>query len=199
MRQAVLLCWVVLASCATSSPSGPLAVPPYPVGIKTTLLLIRDAGEPAAGAPVLAALEREVGCNPAFTAVVFLGDNIYPRGMPDSTERSRKDAERCLDAQVAAASNASSVYFVPGNHDWAKHGDDGWDAIRRQGRYLTESGAARMLPAGGCPGPAVVDLGPQVRLILLDTQWWLHVGPRPGPDSFCGAGTPASVVTAIKW
>ena len=138
------------------------------------------------------------GRNPASTAVVFLGDNIYPRGMPDSTERSRQDAERRLDAQVAAASNASNVYFVPGNHDWAKHSDDGWDAIRRQGRYLTESGAARMLPEGGCPGPALVDLGPQLRLILLDTQWWLHAGPRPGPDSSCDAGTPASVVGAIE-
>lgn len=32
----------------------------------------------------------------------------------------------------------------------------------------------RLLPSNGCSGPAAVDIG-RLRLILLDTQWWLHV------------------------
>jgi len=42
-----------------------------------------------------------------------------------------------------------------------------------------------MLPVGGCPGPTVVDLGEVVRLVALDSQWWLQDGPKPGPTSSC--------------
>src|SRR2546422_8176212 len=31
-------------------------------------------------------------------------------------------------------------------------------------------------PGGGCPGPRVVDLAGGVRLVALDTEWWLHDG-----------------------
>ena len=162
------------------------------------MLLIGDAGEPTDRDPVLAALEREVGHGTGSTTVVFLGDNIYPNGLPDITEPSRRDMERRLDEQAAAASAADRVYFLPGNHDWAPHSDEGWDAIRRQGRYLAENGKARLLPENGCPGPEVVDLGARVRLIMLDTQWWLHDGPRPTSDSLCDSATPTEVTDAVK-
>jgi len=192
----VLLCCLLLSGCATRQHPPPV-VRPDPAGIETTVLLIGDAGAPASPGPVLEALEREIDRDAASTTVVFLGDNIYPRGMPDSAAPSRGDAERRLAAQMAAAAGAAGVYFIPGNHDWARDGDDGWNAIRRQGRYLAENGRGRMLPRDGCPGPDIVELGAHVRLVLLDTQWWLHPGPRPGPESSCAAATPASVVAAI--
>ena len=198
VRTPVFLWWVVLTGCSTRPQPISPAFRPAPVAIETTLLLIGDAGAPTDRDPVLAALEREIDRDAASTTVVFLGDNIYPDGMPDSAAPSRKDMERRLDQQVRAADQASRVYFVPGNHDWASQGDDGWDAILRQGRYLAENGEARLLPEDGCPGPAVVDLGSRVRLILLDTQWWLHDGPRPGPDSSCNAATLTEVSDAIK-
>ena len=198
VRTPLILWWVVLTGCATRPQPISPASRPAPVAIETTLLLIGDAGAPTDRDPVLAALEREIDRDAASTTVVFLGDNIYPDGMPDSAAPSRKDMERRLDQQVRAADEASRVYFVPGNHDWASHGDDGWDAILRQGRYLAENGEARLLPEDGCPGPSVVDLGSRVRLILLDTQWWLHDGPRPGPDSSCNAATLTEVSDAVK-
>ena len=197
VRTPLFLWWVVLTGCSTlPQPISP-AFRPAPVAIETTLLLIGDAGEPTDRDPVLAALEREVSTNAASTTVVFLGDNIYPDGLPESTAPARRALESRLDEQVTAAGEAGRVYFIPGNHDWASHGDDGWDAILRQGRYLAENGEARLLPENGCPGPAVVDLGSRVRLILIDTQWWLHDGPRPGPESSCDAATLAELSNAV--
>ena len=41
----------------------------------------------------------------------------------------------------------------------------------------------RLLPKGGCPGPEVVDLGPHLRLIVLDSEWWVHNDVKPyGPE-----------------
>ena len=204
VRTPLFLCWVVLTGCSTRPQPISPAFRPAPVAIETTLLLIGDAGEPTDRNPVLAALEREVSTNAASTTVVFLGDNIYPDGLPDSTAPARRVGavgrpamELRLDEQVTAAGKAGRVYFVPGNHDWASHGDGGWDAILRQGRYLSGNGEARLLPENGCPGPAVVDLSSRVRLMLLDTQWWLHDGPRPGPESSCDAATLAEVSDAV--
>lgn len=196
MKHAFVIAWLLVGGCATHrTPAQQVARPDTP-GIETTILLIGDAGAPVANDPVLAALEREIGRGAAATTVVFLGDNIYPRGLPESAAGSRPDAERRIGAQVAASANAARVLFIPGNHDWDRHGSEGWNAIRREGRYLAGHGSARLLPEDGCPGPAIVDPGPAVRLVLLDTQWWLHGGPRPGPGSSCVAATPDAVVTA---
>jgi hypothetical protein len=176
-------------------------VAPPRAAIEATLFLIGDAGAPSSFDPVLSALETEVqsavGSVPS-TTVVYLGDNIYPTGMPGEAAASRREAERRLDAQVAAASAADNVYFVPGNHDWADAGEDGWEAILREGSYLEELGRASLLPEGGCPGPDVADLEGGVRLVMLDTQWWLHGGPVSGPVSTCGEATREQVTSAIE-
>src|SRR5437867_1809176 len=52
---------------------------------------------------------------------------------------------------------------------------------------------------GGCRGPALVDVGSVVRLVALDTQWWLQDGPKPaGPSSTCAARSEAAVVDSLR-
>jgi hypothetical protein len=56
-----------------------------------------------------------------------------------------------------------------------------------------------LLPRDGCPGPSSVDIAGRVRLILLDTQWWLHPGPKPeDPDSSCPADADGEIVDSIR-
>ncbi len=171
--------------------------------VETRLFLVGDAGNPAPrGEPVLTALARELARDPAHSLVAFLGDNVYPRGLPAADARSRSEAERRLGAQVAAvrASGARGL-FLPGNHDWASEGEEGWEAVRRQAAFVDGRGAPTVVfrPEGGCPGPAVVDLGARLRLVLLDTQWWLHEGPRPRhPASDCPADSEEEVLEALR-
>jgi hypothetical protein len=166
------------------------------------VLLVGDAGAPAArGEPVLAALRNEAAWSGGHTVIVFLGDNIYPAGLPDSASPERTEAERRLLAQIEVSrTTGARAIFVPGNHDWARHGAGGWAAIRRQGRYIRDHGGPRatLLPKGGCPGPAVVDVGARLRLIALDTQWWLHKGPKPrDPTSTCPADSEREVEDSL--
>jgi len=198
-RQLPLLLPLALAACGSAPLATVLAPRPVATAVETTLWLIGDAGGArASGDPVLQALATELSPVSSHSVVVFLGDNIYPRGLPDSSSPALPEAVRRLDAQRDAGRQAGRVLFVPGNHDWAGRGSDGWDAIRRQGRYLAAGEGAELLPPDGCPGPSVVDVGTRLRLVLLDTQWWLHGGPRPGPGSSCSADTPPEVIDRLR-
>ncbi len=155
--------------------------------VDARLFLIGDTGEPEAdGEPVLIALARDLATDPARSWAVFLGDVIYPDGMPEEGHPDRAEAEQRLDAQleVLRASRARGI-FLPGNHDWRGEDGDGWDAVRRQAAFVESraGGYASYLPRGGCPGPEVVALGAWLRLVALDTEWWLGDGPKPGQCS----------------
>jgi hypothetical protein len=197
-----IVCAGLVAACAGARPVAAPAPGPVSARVATTVFLIGDAGAPApTGEPVLHALADALGNASGDRVVVFLGDNVYPRGLPDSAALDRAEMERRINAQmdVVAAGGARGI-FVPGNHDWAKHGPDGWNAIRRQGQWIAGRGTPdlTLLPADGCPGPAVVDVSSRVRLILLDTQWWLHGGPKPvGPGSGCRAGDERAVADSL--
>jgi Calcineurin-like phosphoesterase len=168
-----------IAACGRQTvPSAPVPALPHEQ-LAATLYLIGDAGAPSPeGEPVLQALSRDLRAAGGERVVVFLGDNIYPRGMPDQQDPGRKEAERRLAAQIRVVTDAPAKgYFVPGNHDW---NSGGWEAARRQERYVDSLGIGQVAlkPGGGCPGPSVVDLGRRLRLILLNTEWWLH-GAKP--------------------
>src|SRR5437870_8298761 len=197
--------WIGLHGCGHASAGGaaPAAVPPAPPAeIDLTLFLIGDAGAPAVppdSEPVFMAL-RAAAASVPHAVIVFLGDNVYPSGMPDSTAPGRAAAERVLTQQlrVLQASGARG-FFVPGNHDWDSMQPGGWDAIRRQERFIAAAGSgAALLPAGGCPGPAVVDVGSVLRLVALDSPGWLQDGPKPGPTSSCPAATEGAVIDSLR-
>lgn len=168
-----------------------------------TLFLIGDAGANRGGAePVLQALARAAAAAPQRTLIAFLGDNAYPHGLPPLGSPLRADAERRLNLQLDVVRRTGArALFLPGNHDWDHDAPDGGDAIRRQASYLTEKGGGRVqfLPAQGCPGPAVREAGSALRLVILDTQWWLREAAKPtGPDSACPADAPAEAAEQLR-
>jgi hypothetical protein len=171
--------------------------------VETRLIILGDAGAPGGPQdPVLEAARREAERDPERTVVVFLGDNIYPRGLVPSGDPTRAEMERRLDAQIAVSKRTGArAIFVPGNHDWDAWSPGGWDAIRRQGEYIDSRGEGRaeLLPAEGCPGPVVRDIGPRLRLILLDTQWWLHPYEKPRhPTSSCATDSETEILEALE-
>jgi hypothetical protein len=188
--------WLLLVSlsteCSHRSPyrrdvGAPLVDTDAPGELISRLLLIGDAGHAAAGSTVIAALAQRAADNPARTIVLYLGDNIYTAGMPPVDDELRALSERRLLAQIDPLRSVGvEVLFVPGNHDWDNAGPDGLGAVLRQEAFLREKGTdkMRMAPSGAKPGPACLDR-PSLRLIALDTQWWLHdfernVGPSIG-------------------
>lgn len=188
-----------VAGWGCSSALRPATLAPAPAApmdsIELALFLIGDAGSKRyEGEPVLDELARQADSFRSVRQyVVFLGDNVYPRGVPPAGHPMRHDAERKLAAQVQAILNgAHEGILVPGNHDWDRQGRNGWDAIRRQDTLVQQLGGeqVRLLPHGGCPGPEVVDVGERVRVIALDSEWWVHNHVKPS-----GAGSPCPTRT----
>ena len=200
-----LALWGLVWACTPAlEPAKPVPAPPADAdSIELALFLIGDAGSKAYdGEPVLHDLSRQSdSLRPARQFVIFLGDNVYPRGVPPEGHPYRDDAERKIAAQVLAIRRgAAQGLMIPGNHDWDRQGRDGWNSIRRQDTLVRRYGGrdVRVAPRGGCPGPDVVDLGEHVRLIALDTEWWVHNDTKPfGANSPCPTRTYQEVTDSL--
>lgn len=172
-----------------------------PAEIETTLFLIGDAGEPDprdVGAP-LDSVAVQAAAAPERSIILFLGDNVYPAGLPEEGRAEWADARRRLEAQVSAVPEGARGIFLPGNHDWAEEGPFGLYSIRLQEREIASVARGRdvrMLPGNGCPGPVTVDAG-RLRLVMLDTQWWLHAYIVRDSQSNC-TGDMGAVTAALR-
>jgi hypothetical protein len=172
-----------------------------PADIETTLFLIGDAGEPdprVSGA-ALDSLTAQAAIAPERSIIVYLGDNVYPNGIPEEGRAEYADARRRLEVQVAAVPRGARAIFIPGNHDWAGMGPFGLYSVRLQERMITSLAGGRdlrQIPGNGCPGPVALDIG-RLRFIVLDTQWWLHEFIVRDAESKCPT-TPAEVTAALR-
>lgn len=141
-----------------------------------SLFLIGDAGDDTTQNEVHKTLKKHL-TERQNSGVVFLGDNIYPRGLDGTKEATLK-----LLTQLQILNNfKGDWFFIPGNHDWAKGRWKGYKNIIRQANYvnkfaedsLKQFHEKHFLPEKGLPGPEVRDLG-NIVLIFTDTDWWLH-------------------------
>jgi hypothetical protein len=171
----------------------PMAQNPAPATqLEAAVYLLGDGGEDSPGRAVVlgharADIERLAAANPGLPiVVVYLGDNIYEIGARE--EFKVEDAGHlAAQADVIGQLPGATVVFLPGNHDWAKGAanERARESIRMQERWLYEvagNDRARFLPADGCPGPSTLDVGADVHLVFLDTEWLLR---RPNDD--CGS------------
>lgn len=146
--------------------------------IAKRIILIGDAGDPKKGnEPVLIALKELSSEIKDSTVIIFLGDNIYPIGLTDNDHPNRKEYEGRIDEQIDAVIKSNSkAFFIPGNHDWNRGKNDGIEYVKRQYEYVLsrDNKNISFKPENGCPGPEYYDFGDNIRIIFLDTQWWLQ-------------------------
>jgi hypothetical protein len=155
--------------------------------IELRILLIGDAGRPSLTErePVLKALEKNASEIPEKTLIIFLGDNIYPGGLEIAADPTTDISRKFLEEQIQVVRNSGAEgIFIPGNHDWGRGMADGWEKIKEQQKLIESEKmeSLRMLPGGGCPGPVFIDKK-DIRIIFLDTQWWIHQNEKPNPEN----------------
>ncbi len=148
--------------------------------VAASIYLLGDVGDPSASKqePSLASLQKDASENPVSEKMIFfLGDNIYDFGMQKEDDTDRKEMERRIDEQMKVILESNSKgYFIPGNHDWDYWGKDGTNAVRRQEKYIEEksNGKISFLPDNACPGPEIIDVKDDLRIIIFDSQWILQ-------------------------
>ncbi|MDW7691960.1 BamA/TamA family outer membrane protein [Flammeovirgaceae bacterium SG7u.111] len=154
------------------------------------VFLIGDAGKPQTDGndPVLNLLKSKIRAAGKNSTTIFLGDNIYPLGMPAPDHPSRKQSEERLSAQLEILKEYEGMgIVVPGNHDWSQSGKNGYANILYQQEFIEKVlGLSVFSPTDGCPGPVEIPLGEDIVLIIYDSQWWIHQHDKPeGEESTC--------------
>lgn len=172
--------------------------------VNTVLYLIGDAGAAdTTGADMtLNTLARRIKTLPEDkSSVVFLGDNIYTEGMHAKHHVERPIDEAKIKAQLDVVLNfGGQVAFIPGNHDWHKGHSDGLKYLRRQEKFIEDYLNENVFyPSEGCPGPELINLGDNIALIIIDTQWWLQKEGKPiGVTADCEVTNDEEFILAIR-
>ncbi|MFZ6011995.1 MAG: metallophosphoesterase, partial [Bacteroidota bacterium] len=169
--------------------------------VSYSVFLIGDCGEPfVSDSPIGKVLREKVQSAGPNATVLYLGDNIYPRGLPEEGEPYRETAEKVLQIQVDWIKGLEARgIFVPGNHDWDKGGKAGLERMLNQQQWLDSLHDKNftLLPKEGCPGPIEVPLNNQAVLVILDTQWFLHPWDKPDAEGPCEAKSSAEVFNLL--
>jgi hypothetical protein len=167
-----------------------------------SLYLIGDAGELRLNeVSYRNVLRQQLLDDKGSQAIVFLGDNIYPKGMPAKGDKQRDEAERIINQQVdLVKSSKGNIYFIPGNHDWKRGRKDGYAYVLNQQHYADslKSPHINFLPRNGCPGPVEIPLPAHAVLVIIDTQWILHPWEKPeGAESTCDCKSLDDILTQV--
>ncbi|WP_046743017.1 metallophosphoesterase [Kordia zhangzhouensis] len=173
----LIFLFIIFNACATfkAQYAEKMSMSPFPVDkeIKHTFYLIGDAGNsPLNGKAVaLQMLEKQLKEASKNSTTIFLGDNIYPAGLPKESSSKRAFAAHQLDAQTAVVRKyAGRTIFIPGNHDWYNNGLEG---LKRQEKYVEDIlGKNTFLPEDGCPLEKI-HISDDIELIIVDTQWYI--------------------------
>lgn len=177
-----LLIFALLAvSCATNHSQFGTRLPAMikdnfdnPKTISHTFYLVGDAGNSDLEKPqqLFSVLEERLSKADSSSTLIFLGDNIYPKGMPKKSHPDRKQAEDKLKNQLELAKKFKGrTIFIPGNHDWYS-GIDGLSAQQKIVNDYFKSKKA-FLPRNNCAIDHV-DINDNVALIVIDSEWYLE-------------------------
>lgn len=132
--------------------------------------------------PVLNLLQVWLRTAKKNSHVLFLGDNIYPKGLPPRNDSKRELSEARIKVQLEVFKNyQGKVTYLSGNHDWNKGRKEGFSYVLRQESYILNffGYPEAYLPPKGCPGPVSLQLAPGILLVVLNTQWFVQKGIRP--------------------
>lgn len=187
MIVAALLLTLPLSACSHVEPyyaegQPVLESPDSDSPVQQRLIVLGDGGSPNSRAGETLKLAGDLRLTDGECALVFLGDNLYVSGLAEANDSDRARGERALNFQLKLfeeAGNKAEGIMIPGNHDWDNNSSGGLAAIRRQANYVRGRFAKHnvlYLPTiPGSPGPVSLDRG-RLRIIVLDSQWWLHKG-----------------------
>jgi len=143
--------------------------------IQHRFYLIGDAGNASKGKTLehFDVLQTQLSKASKNTTVLFLGDNIYPAGMPTKKAADRSLSEHRLQVQLDLVKDfKGETIFIPGNHDWY---NDGTKGIWRQENYIKKHGNKNIsfLPENACPLKKV-KLNDAIDLLIIDSEWYIQ-------------------------
>lgn len=163
------------------------------------IFLVGDAGnsEEIQAQQTLNFLKNKIDSANSNSMLIFLGDNIYPLGMPKESDKDYPLAKEKMENQLAITKNfKGKTLVIPGNHDWY-HGLDGLKAQEDFVKtYLNDKKS--FLPKNSCPIDDI-NLTKDIKLIIIDSEWALiNWDKYPGINKGCDIKTRDDFYTEFK-
>ncbi|MDT0631281.1 BamA/TamA family outer membrane protein [Rubrivirga litoralis] len=172
-------------------------VPPLPADeVAHTVFLTGNTGDLDTGA-VLRALGADARGRGGAATVAFLGD-VTTDGVPAAGAGDRAEALDKLDALAdALGAFEGEVVVVPGDRDW-RQGENG---VRRLETVVDSLfGGDALVPGDQSGGPREWEPAEGLRLVALDTGWWLLDADArpPGEAEGQDVRTPGDVARILR-
>ena len=178
----------VVASCATSK----LQVaeqhnytPNNTSEVLHTFYLIGDAGNSKMNEKdaALKYLEKEIAKANKASTLIFLGDNVYTKGIPKKSAKTYELAKHRLNVQIDIGKKfPGKTLFIPGNHDWYS----GLEGLKRQEKLVEKAlGKNTFQPENGCPLEKI-EVNKDINIIVVDSHWFVtNWNNKPGINDKC--------------
>ena len=145
------------------------------IKIAHTFYLVGDAGnaDEVQAQQTLELLHQKLKKSNKKATLLFLGDNIYPKGFPSNDNAPDKAlAETKLTNQLKLTEGfRGKTIFIPGNHDWY----NGIKGLELQANFVTKylGDKKAFLPRKSCPIESV-KIDSTSTLITVDSEWFLE-------------------------
>jgi hypothetical protein len=199
LRNYLPLLVFVLQALPGLSQSRPASVPPAPKApLNYTMWLLGDTGEPGWDSPgKMQLLKPQLAAADTNSAVVLLGNTLYPATLPKATDPGRATAETRLKIQLEPLKGyKGKVLLVPGDYGPKNRKQT---AYRQQERFIADYlGRDKLVqPEDHCPGPVELHPNEDLLLLLLDTKYLMPENSLPEEGSGCEATKPSQVLALI--
>lgn len=138
---ALLSIIIFIAACASIDmqvTEGQIFSPKKNSKVLHSFYLIGDAGnsELYKRDSALSYLSQEILNAKENSTLIFLGDNVYPKGIPEEGSKGYELAKHRLNVQTDIGKNfPGKTLFIPGNHDWYS----GLKGLRRQEKLVDDA------------------------------------------------------------
>lgn len=145
------------------------------IKIAHTFFLVGDAGnaDEEQAQQTLELLHKKLKKASKKSTLLFLGDNIYPKGFPgDKHPEDKALAETKLTNQLKLTEGfKGKTIVIPGNHDWYS----GIKGLEHQADFVTKylNDKKGFLPRKSCPIENV-KIDSTTTLIAVDSEWFLE-------------------------
>lgn len=125
--------------------------------------------------PLFSNLKKLVNDQEGESTILFLGDIIAQNGLGKNL---KKDELLKIENILTLVNSAEQSVYVPGDKDWDDGGKQGLKKVKRLEKYFANE-KIQVTPSEGCLGPEVIDVGDFLRIITVNTQWWVHRYKKP--------------------
>ncbi len=113
--------------------------------------------------------------------LVFLGNTVSKEYSKEAIEDIDEGDPSLVELLNSIKDFKGELIFVPGEKEWNQGKQFGWEALVNLETFIEDylDRGDVFQPSGGCPGPVEIDLTDEVVLLIIDSQWWLHLGDKP--------------------